>query len=153
MSDQRLVLPELELKDQDGVGCTLRSLIGEKGLVVYFYPRDNTPGCTTEAVDFTALREEFAALGYRIVGISRDSVPSHARFRDKHDLNITLLSDPDGVACQAFGVWQEKRNYGKTSMGIVRSTFVVDSNGLVRKIYSPVQVRDHARTVLADLPR
>lgn len=146
------LIPDLTLPDQAGQPRALRQLLGRNGAVIYFYPKDNTPGCTTEAQDFQALAADFAQAGVEVVGISKDSVKSHANFCAKQGLGFTLLSDGDGAACEAFGVWQEKTMYGKTRMGIVRSTFLVDARGQVVRVYPSVKVKGHARQVLNDLP-
>ncbi|MBF0125896.1 MAG: peroxiredoxin [Magnetococcales bacterium] len=144
-------IPELSAPDQNGQVRPLRELLGKKGGVVYFYPKDSTPGCTLEANDFQALGEAFQTREHAVIGISRDSVKSHANFAAKQGLGFTLLSDQDGALCEAFGVWQEKTMCGKTSMGIVRTTFVVDGTGRVRRIYPNVKTKGHAAQVLADL--
>nr|CRH04662.1 putative peroxiredoxin bcp [Candidatus Magnetococcus massalia] len=144
-------IPALTLPDQNGEERAMMELLGEKGAVIYFYPKDSTPGCTTEANDFERLQGEFAAKGVNIVGISKDSVKSHTNFCTKQGLTFTLLSDTELAACEGFGVWQEKKNYGKTYMGIVRTTFVVDAEGTVTKVYPKVRVKEHAEKVLADL--
>ncbi|MBF0183425.1 MAG: peroxiredoxin [Magnetococcales bacterium] len=144
-------IPDLTLPDQSGQTHPLPQLLGSQGAIFYFYPKDNTPGCTVEANDFQAYLSDFAALGYRVIGLSKDSVASHEKFCQKQNLTFTLLSDADGAACLAFGVWQEKKNYGKVSMGIVRSTFVVDAQGIVRRVYRAVRVNGHAQQLLADL--
>ncbi|MBF0359131.1 MAG: thioredoxin-dependent thiol peroxidase [Magnetococcales bacterium] len=141
-------IPKLTVPNQDGVDCSLYDLLGEKGAVIYFYPRDSTPGCTVEANDFQRLSGDFAALGINVVGISKDSVASHTKFANKHGLEFTLLSDGEGAACEGFGVWQEKKNYGKTYMGIVRSTFLVDAKGEVLKSWTKVKTKGHAEAVL-----
>ncbi len=120
--------------------------------MIYFYPKDNTPGCSTEAVDFQREKENFRARGFSIIGISKDSVKSHERFCMKKSLDFTLLSDGEGALCEAFGVWQEKKNYGRVYMGIVRSTFVVGANGKVLQVYPKVRVKGHVEKVLAELP-
>jgi thioredoxin-dependent peroxiredoxin len=140
--------PALTLPDQKEQSHELASLYGPKGAVVYFYPKDNTPGCTLEAKDFEALSDQFKALGLGIIGISKDSTASHARFATKQNLNFTLLSDSEGVACEGFGVWQEKKNYGKVYMGIVRSTFLLDQKGKVLKTWTKVRTKEHAQKVL-----
>ncbi|MBF0182390.1 MAG: peroxiredoxin [Magnetococcales bacterium] len=144
-------LPDLAAPDQTGQPRALRELLGERGGIIYFYPKDNTPGCTLEANDFQSLSGEFARAGYAVIGISRDSVKSHAGFCAKHGLQFTLLSDGEGALCVAFGVWQEKTMCGKTSMGIVRTTFVVDAQGRVRRVYENVKTKGHAALVLAEL--
>ncbi|MBF0295296.1 MAG: peroxiredoxin [Magnetococcales bacterium] len=145
------IIPDLAAPDQTGRSRGLRELLGERGGIVYFYPKDNTPGCTLEANDFQSLSGAFAQAGYTVIGISRDSVKSHAGFCAKHGLGFTLLSDGEGALCEAFGVWQEKTMCGKTSMGIVRTTFVVDAAGAVRRVYPNVKTKGHAAQVLADL--
>ncbi|MEO5349252.1 MAG: peroxiredoxin [Magnetococcus sp. YQC-3] len=143
-------IPEIRLPDQQGAERRLPDLLGRRGGIIYFYPRDSTPGCTVEANDFQALLHEFDRLGLTVTGISKDSVASHSRFCLKQGLTFTLLSDQDGEACTRFGVWQEKTSYGRTSMGIVRSTFVVDAEGVVQKIYRAVKTAGHGAQVLAD---
>lgn len=118
-------------------------------LVVYFYPKDNTPGCTLEAVEFTALQADFQAAGVTVVGISRDSVASHQKFCDKHNLGIPLLSDADETVCRQFDVIKEKNMYGKKVMGIERSTFVLDKNGQIVQEWRKVKAAGHAQEVLA----
>ena len=125
-------------------------LTAQKGrpVVVYFYPRDATPGCTTEARDFRDLHGDFDALGAVIVGVSRDTVKSHDRFKTKECLPFPLVSDGDGAITEAWGVWREKKMYGRSSMGIVRSTFLVAPDGTVADIWDPVKVKGHASAVL-----
>ena len=144
-------IPELTLPDQNGTEHNLQNLLGENGAVIYFYPKDNTPGCTLEANDFEQLGDEFAKLGFKVIGISKDSVKSHMNFSTKHALKFTLLSDQELKLCTAFGVWQEKKNYGKTYMGIVRSTFVVDGKGQVLTNYGKVKTKGHAQLVLDNI--
>ncbi|MFQ5346813.1 MAG: peroxiredoxin [Rhodothalassiaceae bacterium] len=118
-------------------------------VVLYFYPKDNTPGCTTEAREFSALADEFAALGATVIGVSKDSVATHERFRDKHGLRVRLASDGDGAVCDAYGVWQEKSLYGRRFMGIVRSTFLIDRDGRIARLWRKVRIKGHAAEVLA----
>ena len=118
-------------------------------LVVYFYPKDDTSGCTTEAKDFSALADAFEAAGVKIVGISKDTPASHAKFSAKHALTVQLASDVDGVACEAFGVWVEKAMYGKKYMGIERATFLFGADGTLVKAWRKVRVPGHAAAVLA----
>lgn len=139
--------PDFTLPRDGGGEITLSALKGTK-VVLYFYPRDNTPGCTTEALDFSARAADFAAAGTTVIGISRDSVASHDRFCSKHGLRIVLASDVDGQTCEAWGVWVEKTLYGKTSMGIERSTFLIDAQGQVAEVWRKVKVKDHAEKVL-----
>jgi thioredoxin-dependent peroxiredoxin len=117
-------------------------------LVLYFYPKDDTPGCTTEAKDFSDLAKDFAKAGAAVVGVSRDTMARHEKFAAKHDLGITLGSDEDGTVCEAYGVWVEKKNYGRTYMGIERSTFLIGPDGKVIRIWRKVRVKEHAEEVL-----
>ncbi len=117
-------------------------------LVLYFYPKDNTPGCTTEALDFTALKEKFAKAGSVIVGVSPDSCKRHRNFIEKKELKIELLSDPEHQALEAYGVWQLKKNYGREYYGVVRSTFLIDPSGQIVKVWRKVRVKNHVQTVL-----
>lgn len=119
--------------------------------VIYFYPRDNTPGCTTEALDFSQLMDEFGNLNARVIGISADSIKKHENFTKKHDLKVELLSDESTEVCQAFGVWVEKKMYGKTHMGIERSTFLFNPAGILNKSWRKVKVSGHAEDVLNNL--
>lgn len=130
-----------------------RSLADYKGrrLVLYFYPKDDTSGCTSEAQQFRDELAGFAAAGAEILGVSKDSVASHQKFRAKHDLPFPLASDADGALCEAFGVWKEKSMYGKKYMGIERSTFLIDADGVVRKEWRKVKVTGHAKDVLSAL--
>ena len=117
--------------------------------VVYFYPRDNTPGCTTESIDFSNLLPDFEALGVQIIGVSKDSLKSHANFKSKKELTVILASDEHADACEQFGVWVEKNMYGKKYMGIERSTFIVSADGTLAEIWRKVKVKGHADAVLA----
>ena len=117
--------------------------------VVYFYPKDDTPGCTTEGQDFSALIDDFRALGVTVVGISRDSVKKHDRFKAKHDLKVVLAADEDGAVTETWGVWVEKQLYGRKYMGIERATFLIDGSGVVRRAWRNVRVAGHAQDVLA----
>ena len=116
--------------------------------VVYFYPKDDTPGCTNEGKDFSALIEDFAALGVAVIGVSRDSVKKHDRFKQKHDLKVVLAADEDGAVTEAWGVWVEKQLYGRKYMGIERATFLIDGSGVVRRAWRNVRVPGHAQEVL-----
>lgn len=119
-----------------------------KNVVVYFYPKDMTPGCTTEANDFKSAAGDFAATNTLIIGVSKDSVARHIKFVEKHALNFKLLSDAELDNCERWGVWQEKKNYGRTYMGIVRSTFLIDSSGTIRNAWPKVRVKGHVAAVL-----
>lgn len=144
--------PAFELENIDGVKINLKDFAGKK-VILYFYPKDNTPGCTTEACEFSATYDDFIADGAVIVGISPDSVKSHANFAQKQNLKHILLSDPNKEVASLYGVWQVKKNYGKEYLGIVRSTFVIDESGKILKIYKSVKAKDHAAKVLADLAK
>ncbi len=120
-------------------------------VVLYFYPRDDTPGCTIQANDFTARAQAFAKHGAQVLGVSRDSVASHDRFCAKYDLNVTLLSDVTGAVCEAYGVWGERHKFGRAYMGIERSTFLIGGDGRLGRIWRNVSAPDHADAVLAAL--
>ena len=139
--------PALDLPTDGGGRITLAALKG-KPAVVYFYPKDDTTGCTREAQDFTALASEFADLGVPIIGVSKDTVKKHDRFKAKYDLAVTLASDEDGVACEAWGVWVPKKLYGRDYMGIERATFLIDAEGRIARAWRNVKVADHAAAVL-----
>lgn len=144
--------PNFTLQNQDEVQVNLKDFIGKK-IVLYFYPKDNTPGCTTEACEFSANLSKFRKANVVIIGISPDSVKSHANFMQKYGLEHILLSDPDKEVAKLYGVWQLKKNYGKEYFGIVRSTFVIDENGKIAKIYKSVKAKGHSDKVLADLAK
>ena len=132
----------------DGGGSLSLEDLKDKKIVLYFYPKDDTPGCTTEAQGFRDAVNDFAKLGVEIVGVSKDSVKHHDKFKSKYDLPFKLISDEDGKICEAYGVWQEKKNYGKTYMGIVRSTFLIDEKGRVAEIWRNLRVKGHVERVL-----
>lgn len=140
-------LPDLKLTDADGVQFPLSRYEGAP-LIVYFYPKADTPGCTTEAKDFSALMDEFAKAGTTILAVSRDKPAKLAKFRDKYDLKVLLISDEDGAVCAAFGTWVEKSMYGRTYMGIARSTFLVGADGRIARAWPKVKVKGHAAEVL-----
>lgn len=142
--------PDFTLPDQDGNAVSLSSFAGQK-VVLYFYPKDNTPGCTRQACAFAASMEDFRRFNAVVIGISRDSTVSHQKFSQKNGLPFTLLSDPERVAIEAYGVWQEKKNYGKVSMGIVRTTYVIDENGRIEKVMPKVKPDTNAAEILAYL--
>ncbi|MCR8679477.1 MULTISPECIES: thioredoxin-dependent thiol peroxidase [Campylobacter] len=144
------IAPDFSLENSDGVSISLRDFAG-KNVVLYFYPKDNTPGCTTEACEFSQNYDDFIANDCVIVGISPDSVKSHAGFINKQNLKHILLSDPDKEVAKAYGVWQVRKNYGKEYLGIVRTTFVIDKDGKILKVYKSVKAAGHAAKVLADL--
>ena len=142
--------PDFTLPDKDGNPVTLSSFRGRK-VVVYFYPRDNTPGCTRQACAFAKAYDAFAQKNVVVIGISKDSVASHQKFAQKYELPFILVSDPELQAIQGFGVWQEKKNYGKVSMGVVRSTFIIDEKGLIEKVMPKVKPDTNAAEILAYL--
>lgn len=139
--------PALDLPTDNGGRVSLAALKGQAA-VVYFYPKDDTTGCTREAQDFTALAPDFAALGVPVIGVSKDTVKKHDKFKAKYDLAVTLASDEDGAACEAWGVWVEKTLYGRKYMGIERATFLIDAEGRVARAWRNVKVADHAAAVL-----
>ncbi|MDR0408595.1 MAG: thioredoxin-dependent thiol peroxidase [Campylobacteraceae bacterium] len=138
--------PQFSLKNQDGIEISLKDLMG-KWIVLYFYPKDNTPGCTTEACDFTAALPDFKKLDAVVIGISPDSVKSHQNFIQKQNITFTLLSDEQKDAAKAYDVWKLKKNYGKEYMGIERSTFLIDTEGKIAKIWRKVNVKGHGDEV------
>ncbi len=142
--------PQFTLPDAEGDLVSLADFAGKK-VVLYFYPRDNTPGCTRQACAFAGAFEEFKQIDAVVIGISKDSTASHKKFAEKHGLPFLLLSDPELTAIQAYGVWQEKKNYGKVSMGVVRSTFIIDENGVIEKVMPKVKPDTNAAEVLAYL--
>jgi peroxiredoxin Q/BCP len=142
--------PDFSLSDADGKVWSLADFAGST-LVLYFYPRDDTPGCTVEACEFRDRGLEFAAKGVKVVGISPDSVTSHEKFRRKHSLSFLLLSDPEKKTLQAYGAYGEKTMYGKKVMGVIRSTFVIDGGGIVVKVFPKVIPAGHADKVLESL--
>ena len=142
--------PEFTLPDKDGKPVSLTDFTGKK-VVLYFYPKDNTPGCTRQACAFAEAYEEFKKINAVVIGVSKDSVASHQKFAEKHGLPFILLSDPELTAIQAYGVWQEKKLYGKVSMGVVRSTFVINENGMIEKVMPKVKPDTNAAEILAYL--
>ena len=138
--------PDFTALDQDGKKVKLSSFKGKKNIALYFYPKDMTPGCTTQACDFRDQQKNFKSTV--MLGVSIDSQERHQKFIEKHDLPFTLLADVDKKVVQKYGVWQEKKLYGKTFMGIVRSTFIIDKTGTVRKIFVKVKVKNHIEEVL-----
>jgi len=139
--------PQFDLPTDGGHSLTLEELKG-KTVVLYFYPKDSTPGCTTEAQDFRDLQADFEAAGAIIVGASKDSVKRHDNFKEKQQINFPLLSDEEGTLCDSYGVWIMKKLYGREYMGIERATFLIDGKGVVRHIWHKVKVKNHAREVL-----
>lgn len=142
--------PDFSLENQDGVQISLKDFSGKK-VVLYFYPKDNTPGCTTEACEFSEDFSKFLDIDAVIVGISPDSVKSHENFIAKHDLKHILLSDEDKEVSKLYGVYQVRKNYGREYLGIVRTTFIIDEKGVIEKIYKSVKAKGHAQKVLENL--
>ena len=140
-------MPDFEVVDQDGNKVSSHDLIGKK-TVVYFYPKDNTSGCTAEACSIRDSYDALLAKGYNIVGVSKDSAASHRRFKDKYDLPFTLLSDTSTEMLQAFGAWGEKKMYGKTVMGTLRRTFIFDEKGILTDIIENVDTKNHAAQII-----
>ena len=141
--------PDFSLPTDGGGKASLKSLKGRK-VVLYFYPKDDTPGCTTEACAFRDALPDFSKVGAAVIGVSKDSVARHDKFKAKYELPFTLVSDEDGTLCEAYGVWQEKKNYGRSYMGIVRSTFLIDGTGKVAGVWRNVRVKGHAEDVLKE---
>lgn len=142
------IAPNFGLPDADMNMVKLSEFKGKKNVVLYFYPKDDTPGCTIEAIDFSDMEEEFRKSDVVVLGVSRDDCLSHAAFRDKHGLAVQLLADTEGEVCEKYGVWQEKEKDGVKRMGIVRSTFVIDKHGILRHALYGVNARGHAAEVL-----
>lgn len=147
MLEQGDAIPDVTLKDVEGVDFALHSYRG-KPLVVYFYPKADTPGCTNEAKDFTALADEYAAAGVPVIGISKDKPARLKKFAEKYGLSVILASDEPGTVCEAFGTWVEKSLYGRKYMGIERATFLVGADGTILRVWPKVKVKGHAEDVL-----
>ena len=139
--------PDFTLPDQNGNPVRLSSFQGKK-VVLYFYPKDNTPGCSRQACAFAARYAGFKAQNVAVIGISKDSVASHQKFAEKYELPFILISDPERVAIEAYGVWQEKKNYGKVSMGVVRSTYIINEEGIIEKVMPKVKPDTNAEEIL-----
>ena len=150
MLEAGMKAPDFSLLDQAGNTVTLGDFLGKK-VVLYFYPKDNTPGCTRQACAFAASYEQFKAQDIAVIGISKDSVASHLKFAQKYDLPFILLSDPELQAIQAYDVWQEKKLYGKVSMGVVRTTYIIDEQGIIEKVMPKVKPDTNAADILAYL--
>ena len=140
--------PSFELPDSDMHIIRSDQFLGEQNLVIYFYPKDDTTGCTIEAVELSDLTDEFTELNTQVIGISRDNCVSHAAFRDKHGLTVRLLADTEGEVCKAYDVWREKEKNGEKRMGILRSTFIIDKQGIVRQALYDVKPKGHAAKVI-----
>ena len=150
MIEAGMKAPDFTLKDRDGNEVSLSSFLGKK-VILYFYPKDNTPGCTRQACAFAGAYDQFKNIDAEVIGISKDSAASHEKFAAKYSLPFILLSDPELEAIKAYGVWREKKLYGKLSMGVVRSTFIIDENGIVEKVMPKVKPDTNAAEILAYL--
>ena len=150
MLDTGIKAPDFTLQDQNGEMSSLSDYAGKK-VILYFYPKDNTPGCTRQACGFSELRPQFEEKGAVILGVSRDSVASHKRFEEKQGLSFTLLSDPELKVIQAYDVWKEKKNYGKVSMGVVRTTYLIDEKGIIVKAFDKVKAAENPAQMLEEL--
>lgn len=144
--------PQFTLESQDGKKVSLKDFLGKK-VVLYFYPKDDTPGCTKEACSFTDSYADFKKQGAVVLGVSADSVDSHKKFERKHKLSITLLSDPEKEVINKYGVWKEKNMYGRKSMGIERTTVLIDAGGKIAKVFPKVRVDGHTEKVLEELKK
>lgn len=144
--------PDFSLEADSGKTMSLKDFAGKR-LILYFYPKDNTSGCTAEALEFTALADSFGDTGAVVAGVSPDSVKSHINFREKHDLKVILLSDPDKTACLAYDVWREKSMCGRKYMGVLRSTFVISPDGIIEEVFYNVKYKGHAEAVLCGLKK
>ena len=152
MIQQGTKAPNFTLNDKDGNAVSLSDFLGKK-VVLYFYPKDNTPGCTRQACAFAGAYAGFQERGVEVIGVSRDSVASHVKFAEKHGLPFVLLSDPDREAIEAYGVWQEKKLCGKVSMGVVRTTFLIDEQGMIEAVMPKVKPDTNAAEILAMLDK
>ncbi len=142
--------PDFELPDQNGTMHTLEEYRGKK-VILYFYPKDNTPGCTKQACGFSERYPQFMEKGAVVLGISKDTVASHKKFEEKYGLTFTLLSDPERRVIEAYDVWKEKKNYGKVSMGVVRTTYLIDENGIIIRANDKVKAAEDAEKMLGEL--
>jgi peroxiredoxin Q/BCP len=150
MLGEGIAVPDFTLKSDDGRMVSLSDFRGQK-VVLYFYPKDDTPGCTKEACSFRDDYSDLAAAGAKVIGISPDTIQSPVKFQGKYELPFTLLSDPEHCVAEMFGAWGEKKNYGRTYMGIIRSTFVIDEEGKISKVFPKVKPENHSQQVLAFL--
>jgi len=150
MLEKGMPAPDFTLNDKDGNPVSLSDFRGKK-VVLYFYPKDNTPGCTRQACAFAGAYEEFRNRNVEVIGVSRDSAASHIRFAEKYNLPFVLLTDPERQAIEAYGVWQEKKQYGKVSMGVVRTTFLIDEAGKIEHVMPKVKPDTNAAEILAYL--
>ena len=147
MLEKGMKAPDFTLSDKDGNSVSLSDFIGKK-VVLYFYPKDNTPGCTRQACAFASAYKGFTEKNVAVIGVSKDSVASHVRFAEKYSLPFVLLSDPELEAIKAYGVWKEKKLYGKASFGVVRTTFIIDENGIIERVMEKVKPDTNAQEIL-----
>ena len=147
MLEAGIKAPDFSLRDQHGNIVSLSDFLGKK-LILYFYPKDNTPGCSRQACAFAGAYEEFKSMDVAVIGVSKDSVASHVKFAEKYSLPFILLADPELEAIKAYDVWQEKKNYGKLSMGVVRSTYIIDEQGIIEKVMFKVKPDTNAAEIL-----
>ena len=147
MLENGIKAPDFTLPDKDGNLVSLSDFLGKK-VILYFYPKDNTPGCTRQACAFASSYEKFKEIDAVVIGVSKDSVASHAKFAEKHGLPFILLSDTELVAIQGYDVWKEKKLYGKVSMGVVRTTYIIDENGIIEKVMTKVKPDTNAAEIL-----
>ncbi len=145
--------PHFDMPADSGKNVSLSDFKGEKNVVLYFYPKDDTPGCTVEAKDFRDLVKDFAFEDTIVIGVSKDDIKSHCKFRDKYELSFTLASDKESDVCERYGVWAQKSMYGKTYMGIQRATFLIGKDGKIARIWPKVSVPNHAKEVLEEVKR
>ena len=150
MLETGIKAPEFTLKNQDGEEVSLKDFLGKK-VILYFYPKDNTPGCTTQACSFGDMYPQIREKGAVVLGVSKDSVASHKKFADKYGLPFTLLSDPELEVIQKYDVWQEKNMYGKKVMGVVRSTYLIDEEGIIKEAFAKVKPGEHAAQMMETL--
>ena len=152
MLEAGMKAPDFTLTDKNGKAVSLSDFTGKK-IVLYFYPKDNTPGCTRQACAFAGAYEQFKNANFEVIGISRDSVSSHIKFAEKHGLPFILLSDPELLAINAYGVWQEKKMCGKVGFGVVRTTFIINENGIIEKVMEKVKPDTNAAEILEELKK
>lgn len=150
MLEKGIKAPDFTLSDKNGNDVSLSDFKGKK-VILYFYPKDNTPGCTRQACAFAGLYSKFKEKNVEVIGISKDSIASHQKFSEKYGLDFILLSDPELIAIKAYDVWQEKKLYGKVSMGVVRTTYIIDENGYIEKVMPKVKPDTNASEVLSEL--
>ena len=144
--------PNFTLKNQNDEDISLSDFLGKK-VVLYFYSKDNTPGCSAQAASFAALKDEFDKKGAVIIGISKDRVKSHKKFEEKYNLTFNILSDPEHKVIEEYGVWQEKKLYGKTSMGVVRTTYIIDEEGIVQGVFEKVKAAKNPQDMLDEISK